>query len=98
MARKSVVVWQDPPARRWGMRRGDYVDHHLVAETLKSNPDAWAKVGKYRTVNSSASVASHIRGGLLAAYAPAGTFEAVARTVDGEYWVYARYIGEGNDH
>jgi hypothetical protein len=73
------------------------VDHQVVAEALKANPKTWARVGKYRTVNSSASVASHIRGGLLTAYEPAGSFEAVARTVDGEYWVYAKYIGEGND-
>lgn len=92
--RRSAVIWEDPPARERSGRGPQDVNHGKVAESLKANPHTWGRVGKYSSANSSASVASHIRRGLLTAYAPAGLFLAVARTVDGEHRVYAMYIGE----
>lgn len=43
---------------------------------------------------SAGGMAYGIRQAKLQAYAPAGTFEARARTVDGEHRVYARFVGE----
>jgi hypothetical protein len=42
---------------------------------------------------SAAKTAHTIRSGVQAPYRPSGSFEAVARTVDGEHRVYARYTG-----
>jgi hypothetical protein len=51
-------------------------------------------VQRASTITRAASSAQAIRSAKLAAYGPAGAFQAVARTVQGEHRVYARYVGE----
>jgi hypothetical protein len=88
----SELRFEDPPevSRILG-RRGK---HKEAAEELRSRPGEWAIVGVYGTGASSAAMARHIGDGFVTAYRPAGSFEGLARTVDGEARVYARYVGE----
>ncbi|MFH8409575.1 hypothetical protein ACH4FX_33055 [Streptomyces sp. NPDC018019] len=64
-----------------------------AAEMLKARPGQWARVQKREKRARAATAAYQINRGLLAAFRPAGSFEAASRTVDGEYLVYARYVG-----
>lgn len=87
----SELIWEEPPARTsWSVRR----DHVAIAAQLKSHPGQWAiiEAGERNNINN---VAMRIKGGVLPAYRPAGAFEAVTRTKDGEVCVYARYVGGG---
>jgi hypothetical protein len=65
-----------------------------ITAALRQTPGAWARIGTYRTPASAASMASMIRHGRRPAFGPEGTFEAAARTVDGQHRVYARYVGD----
>lgn len=89
------LIFEDPPSPK--NRQSSAAHHSTVAAQLKERPGEWARAGAYGSYGSSASMARHIRQGHLAAYRPQGAFEAVARTVDGEYRVYARYVGEGGN-
>ena len=85
----SELKFEAPPSQRritWGR-------HHEVARKLKAKPGEWAVVGVYNASNTAASIARQVKRGVLTAYAPAGSFEAMSRTVDGEYRAYARYVG-----
>lgn len=64
-----------------------------IAAQLKARPGEWAHVTTCSTPGSASSYARQINAALLAQYAPAGSYEAVSRTVDGERRVYARYVG-----
>jgi hypothetical protein len=85
----SELVWEEPPART---SRTATRDHAAIAAQLKSRPGQWAVIeaGERNNMNN---VAMRIKRGDLPAYRPAGAFEAVTRTKDGEVRVYARYTG-----
>ncbi|WP_406321007.1 hypothetical protein [Streptomyces sp. NBC_00519] len=72
--------------------------HARIAAQLKAHPRSWGVVRRPATINRAAAAAQAIKSGRLAAYAPAGSFDAVARTItEGtrtEHRVYARYIGD----
>lgn len=86
----GVLRWEDPPARM----RGDRYDWVRIAKGLKAKPGKWALVAVCPNPTTAASTARHIREGK---YLPlAADFDAVARTVDGEARVYARYVGEAS--
>jgi len=80
-----------PPAQR-------NTKHARIARELRAHPRVWGVVRRPDTLPRAASAAQAIRDARLPAYAPAGSFEAVARTVtEGgrtEHRVYARYVGE----
>jgi hypothetical protein len=86
-----AVDFVGPPPRERSTK------HARIARELKENPNVWGVVQRPASTTRAASAAQAIRTGKLAAYAPAGTFEAVARTVDTgdgiEHRVYARYVG-----
>lgn len=66
-----------------------------IAEALRAKPGAWALVrsGIYPSAPRS------IKRGLLVAFRPAGSFDAVMRSVkDGRGDLWARYIGENGEH
>jgi hypothetical protein len=92
----TEVTWGKPPAAANGGRsqREGAERHRELAQQLKDNPGEWAHVATKRTAHLAGSHAYDIRNANLAAYRPAGSFEAVARTVDAEHRVYARYVGE----
>ncbi|MDX3214549.1 hypothetical protein PV318_03185 [Streptomyces sp. ME02-6991-2B] len=71
-------------------RRGK---HARAAEELRARPGEWAPVTTGRNAESAAALAQAVRSARLAAYEPAGAFEAAARTVRGQHRVYARYVG-----
>ncbi|MEV6395567.1 hypothetical protein AB0M39_12445 [Streptomyces sp. NPDC051907] len=75
------------------------VKHALLVEQLKSRPGKWAEVQRKATISRASSAAQAIRSAQLTSYAPAGTFQAMARTVvengAARYVVYARYVGAG---
>lgn len=91
------IRWEDPPPPLGG-RSQDRV-HADLAARLRKRPRQWGMIGTYARANTAASTAQMIRNARLGAYGPAGTYEAVARTVGGEHRVYARYApkAEGDE-
>ncbi|MGD7788179.1 hypothetical protein ACQCX2_07625 [Propionibacteriaceae bacterium Y1700] len=82
------LEFTDPPENRGRPESPFWRD---VASALTARPGEWAKVpGEYYQ-----SVVSHVRQGRLAAFQPAGSFEATGRTIKGtgKYTIYARYVG-----
>jgi hypothetical protein len=67
-------------------------DHRATASRLREHPGSWEVVGDYSEV-SAAGIASHIRTAFLAAYQPAGAFEAYAEPGENGFRVNARYVG-----
>ncbi|MET8627953.1 hypothetical protein ABZW30_30140 [Kitasatospora sp. NPDC004669] len=67
--------------------------HGRISRVLRDRPAEWAVVQRAGSIARAASAAQAIRSAKLLAYGPAGAFEAVARTVEGEHRVYARYVG-----
>lgn len=66
-----------------------------VAEELRAQPGRWAVVRDKSSgvkPNGFFTYASRIRRG-TGPFAPAGSFEAVVRDVDGEMRVFARFVG-----
>jgi hypothetical protein len=63
------------------------------AAALRERPDEWAHVTTKPSHASAVSFAHQIRNGITAAYRPAGSYEAMKRTVESEHRVYARYVG-----
>lgn len=93
----SVIRWEEPPPDgNRGMKapkRSKYWQD--VAAQLRERPGRWALVleGDF---NAAGGIAGMIKAGRLAAFRPAGEFQALTRTV-GSCSVYARYVGEGAD-
>jgi len=86
-AAKSAVEFLGPPPPA-------ETKHGKIARALRGRPSEWAVVQRVASIARAASAAQAIRSAKLNAYEPAGAFQAVARTVEGEHRVYARYIGE----
>lgn len=85
--------WENPPEAVHGGGR----QHRPIADALKAKPMEWAVLDGYDSPRSASSLAYTVRNGLLPAYAPAKSFEAVARTLGkGQYVVYLRYLGVPN--
>jgi hypothetical protein len=87
----SNVEFVGPPPKQRNTK------HARIAGELRAHPGVWGVVRKPGTLTRAASAAQAIRDARLTAYEPAGSFEAVARTVvEGsveEFRVYARYVG-----
>lgn len=62
-----------------------------VAAALRTRPGEWALLGRYGTSGMARQTAYEIRHGHLPAFR--GGFEAQAKTLFGEYRVYARHTG-----
>lgn len=88
----SVIRWEDPPpSTHGGPGKGKAViAHELIAVQLRARPGEWALIVEGYP---HAALGSLISRGKIRPYAPAGTYEAVARTVDGAQRIYARYVG-----
>lgn len=69
--------------------------HMEAAKALRRQPNRWARIKTTATAQAARNAAHQIRNGRITAYNPPGHFEAVSRTVDGEFRVYARYVGGG---
>ncbi|MFI7114027.1 hypothetical protein ACIBK9_47455 [Nonomuraea sp. NPDC050227] len=91
------IRFEDPPrsTRRWA--KALPFDYEQVAVTLCARPGEWAFIGATATPTRAGGVAQRIRDGVVEALAAHGEFDAVSRTVDGEYRVYARFLGEAGE-
>jgi len=88
----SPVEFVGPPPKQRNTK------HTRIANSLRQHPKEWGVVRTPATSVRAASAAQAIRSARLPAYEPAGSYEAVARTVvqkngDVEHRVYARYVG-----
>lgn len=94
MGVSDEVVWQEPPRSDRGRKRGKRGehDHAAIAAALRQRPGEWALIPVTGVLTG---ITDHIRRGRLAAYRPAGQYEAVRRHVNGETRVYARFVGSG---
>ncbi|MEU6725588.1 hypothetical protein ABZ917_17925 [Nonomuraea wenchangensis] len=81
-----------PPLRTWA--QSEPFDYPRIASVLCKKPGRWALIGVVGTPLRASGAAHRIRAGLVETLAIRGAFDAVARSVDGEYRVYARYLGE----
>jgi hypothetical protein len=84
----SDFRFEEPPAPHQ-KPRGSQME---AAQKLREKPGEWGMITDCRNSGSSSSMARAIRKGTRKAWEPAGDFEAVARKVDGQYRVYARYM------
>lgn len=89
----SVIGWEEPPPNGSHAAGRKNTKWHRIAEELRAKPSQWAHIENRSAPNIAAQVAMQIRRGHCSGM-PAGQFEAVSRLVDGEYRVYARYVGE----
>ncbi|MFF0741559.1 hypothetical protein ACFYVL_14280 [Streptomyces sp. NPDC004111] len=65
-----------------------------TAQALRERPGAWAHIDTHDTLNRASNQSHRIRAGKIAAFRPAGTFEAKAHsTREGTAEVWARYTG-----
>lgn len=70
-------------------------DHwRKVAEQLRERPYVWAVVLDHESFSYAGGMGAQIKRASLAAFRPAGSFDACTRTTEHGYTVYARYIGE----
>lgn len=68
----------------------------VFADALRARPGEWALLGKYHTAGTASQEAYVVRttpDPKDQPFAPAGAFEAEARTMLGEHRVYVRYVG-----
>lgn len=86
----DVIRWEEPPPRR----HGQVHDWAAIGEKLRSKPNEWAVVAVCLNQATAGSTARYVREGKYQKLGPG--FDAVARTVNGEARVYARYVG-GDD-
>lgn len=87
----SDITFGELPGPAYRARNTRHADD---AVELREHPGQWGHVSTHATRGSAASIAHLISKGALTAYAPEGTYEATSRTVNGEFRVYARYVGE----
>jgi hypothetical protein len=70
-----------------------------TAQALRERPGEWAHIDSHPNLNRATNQGHRIRTGKIAAFRPAGTFEAQPRsTGDGTADVYARYIGAKSEN
>lgn len=87
------IVWEDPAPQE---RRFNY-DHGQIAEQLRARKGVWGRIGQYKTRQSARQCAHYINNGRMLKYAPAGDFEGAWREIEGRFYVFARYLGDGPD-
>jgi hypothetical protein len=96
MTLHTRIRFEEPPAKIHGNAKRS--KHRKIADKLRKVTGEWAHIGTYDNASSANSVAHLIRRGKIAAYAPEGTFEAVARTTGGKHGIWARHTGPDGDH
>jgi hypothetical protein len=84
------IVWEDPPEGRGPETR--LTKWAIIGAALRSRPGEWALVEVKPSAAIASSVARNIRLGLVRVGQP-GEFDATSRNIDGEFRVYARYVG-----
>lgn len=95
MSRRVILRFEEPPPRPSRPAPGK-TKHERIATKLRRRPNEWARVAVYSNGPTMSSIAHGINTGKILAYAPAGDFEAVGRTLAGKHGVWARYVGDGS--
>lgn len=70
------------------------VDHQHAAQQARDLPGQWVLVGTYPSTASAVGAASHVRSGRIAAYQPAGSFEARTELTDDGTDLHARLLAD----
>jgi len=86
----AEIEWSDPPTSSRDNRNWPQ-----IAAALRLRPNEWAIVEKPATAYQAGQLAANIRRGKVGGVRPDEDFDAMSRKVDGEYRVYARYVGGG---
>jgi hypothetical protein len=92
----AIIKFEDLPPEGRGRMPSD--TSRDIANQLKERPGDWAHIRSSATSRRAASLAHHIRTGTSHAFRPKGAFDAKARLVDGQFRVYACYIGPNGEH
>ena len=90
----TVIKWEAPPGSPVRLSNSS---HLAIAAQLRARPGEWAHILSSGSSTSARTMAYGIKAGNRRAWLPAGAFEAVSRTVEGENRVYARYVGSGDE-
>ena len=88
------VIWEDPPPIKAGRPPSVGNDSRTWYERcapLVAHPKRWARIRTYNLPGKHTSASNNLNNGLLKL--PKGRWEFAARTVDGSYHVYGRYLG-----
>lgn len=91
----TQLRFEDPPLANRNPK-GRAVEKDVIRQ-LQDAPMQWAIVHYADTRAGAYAMAHQIRRGVLASYRPAGHFQALGRTVKGQFRVYARYVGTDGD-
>lgn len=83
------LVFEGPPPPR-----ASRPELREVAQALRARPGEWARVGQFVQADM---LAANIKRGKPVVFAPKGSFEAVSRRINGEFFLYARYVGEAGN-
>ena len=86
---RDKVVWEDLPRAKYGQLMSSKWLGLLLPLTKK--PGAWARVMECRDQGQASSIASYVNHRVTPPVT--GRWQAASRTVDGHYYVYARYLG-----
>lgn len=92
--------WETPPGAKRPGRRPGVRTFEAEARLMRAKPGEWLRVRDYHweQEGTARNVGSQIRSGRYPALQPAGSFEAVTRTVledrQQKVAIYARYVGE----
>lgn len=85
------VEWVDAPPKV--IAGGVHGKYREMLKPWKERPGVWGRLPlELDTCQQASAIASRIKRGLVAGVEP-GEFDAVARTVDGRHFAYARYVG-----
>jgi len=89
-SRKKPVGFQIKP-----YRQSERVTRiRQFGDELRENPGKWAEYpGDLFSSRSAYSTAANVKGGKSKAFEPAGSFDAMARTIDGETKVFVSFKG-----
>jgi hypothetical protein len=82
------LTWEEPPPAKQRSFAG-------VGDALRARPGQWARIAEYPGRPVASMLVVRIRTGAVRYWQPAGSFEAVSRTVDDKTCVFARYVGDG---
>lgn len=87
------LIFEEPPATPRGGRPVGSSPAARWTATLRNYPDAWAKYPTpWNNKGTAHAKASAIRNGKVYGIAK-GDYEALAATIDGKTYLYARFVG-----
>lgn len=86
------IKWETPPEPRRGRQPDTRSDDQKFADQLRKHPGDWAVFRE----DANSSIAFQVKTGKVAAFRPAGAFEAVCRGITpggSRGRIYVRFVG-----